>query len=303
MTYRPVFRKQLGDPTTWLDPYICTLESGAMALDFHTKGGIKVWGGQLVPWCGLTPAQIAGQAPRADGEVRTGSGIPNVSMAWKHWNQTLGNRIGYRWISVLESLQLGRAVILQGDYDQFSLATRCQDAFLGNHAVIVLPERMAGPKWLVGDPLCSGYKWVSELELYRYAMKLGFNGQLYFAVTDVETAGSSGLPDTATEEPDEMGFTVETSTTGYIAKPKMGVPVYDIPGAEEPHRRRNTSAGSDTTWLTVGWVRGKDNRRWLCRVGGDGVFEFIREADVLTPPAAPAPPGAKPLGPGIWQVT
>ena len=57
--FMPVFRRQIGDPTTSLDGFICTLESAAMVLEWHTRGAISVWGGQLIPWCGKTEAQIA----------------------------------------------------------------------------------------------------------------------------------------------------------------------------------------------------------------------------------------------------
>jgi hypothetical protein len=36
--YMPIFRRQIGDPTTLLDRFICTFESGAMVLDWHRHG-------------------------------------------------------------------------------------------------------------------------------------------------------------------------------------------------------------------------------------------------------------------------
>lgn len=176
MGYRPTFRKQIGDPTTGYDSYICTMESGAMALDYHTQGAIKVWGGELLSKTGLT-----------DPQIRDGTNLWDVDRAWAVYGQDLDIRAGQNWESFLYAIQSGRAAILQGDYDQFSLATRCQDSFTGNHAILVLPEKSGG-NWLVGDPLCSDFKWVSEYELNRYATKLaisqtGSASKLYWGVT------------------------------------------------------------------------------------------------------------------------
>lgn len=178
MAYRPIFRKQIGDPKTGYDAYICTMESGAMALDFHTQGAIRVWGGELLSKTGLSHSQII-----------DGTNLWDLDRAWAAYGQDFDIRAGQNWESFLYALQSGRAAVLQGDYDQFSLDVRCQDSFTGNHAILVLPEKN-GSSWLVGDPLCSDFAWVEEYKLNKYATKLAVSqtgnvNKLYWGVTRV----------------------------------------------------------------------------------------------------------------------
>lgn len=191
---RPRFKKQIGDPTTNLDPYICTLESGAMGLDVLTGGRIDVWGGNLVPYCGRSPYAI----------TKLGTNLGNVQLAWKHWGKTLDRRRGYTWNNALADLKNGYWVIIQGDYDQFSLFTRCQDDFRGDHAVLAGPEFLKSGSILMADPLCSTFKYVSQVELRNYANKLGkkiygtrWRGQIFYARIKpavIPTMWGSGVP-------------------------------------------------------------------------------------------------------------
>jgi hypothetical protein len=167
--YLPIFRRQIGDPTTTLDSYICGLTSAAMALDWHTRGAVQVWGGELIPWCGRTEAEIIA-AP--------GTNLGNAAQAWTHWGQYLSIRSGQTFDNLLAALREGRAIVLAGDYDQFSLAERCQDSFLGNHGILVLPYYSDG-RWVVGDPLCSNFKTIAETSLKDYAEDFGI--QVYGA--------------------------------------------------------------------------------------------------------------------------
>lgn len=160
--YLPTFRRQIGDPTTSLDSFICTLESAAMVLDWHTRGAVKVWGGELIPWCGRTESQIVG----------VGTNLSNAAQAWTHWGQILDIRSGQTWSDLMACLSEGRAVVLQGDYGEFSLAERCQDNFVDNHAISVYPYQNAD-RLLVGDPICLDFKGFMESSLQAYAEALG----------------------------------------------------------------------------------------------------------------------------------
>lgn len=170
--FMPHFRKQIGDPTTSLDSFICTLESAAMVLDWHTRGAVSVWGGELIPYCGKTEAQIRG----------TGSNLGNARRAWLHWNQNLSVRSGQTFDDMLACLAEGRAVILQGDYGVFNLAERCQDSFEGNHAISVYPYQV-GDRILVGDPLCSDFRGIRVSTLRAYAEALTGGSGILFAVS------------------------------------------------------------------------------------------------------------------------
>jgi hypothetical protein len=173
MTYRPTFRPQIGDPTTVYDGRICTFSSGAMGLDYHTKGGIKVWGGQLAKKPGVDP--------------RDGGNLQELAKAWAAYGQNLNIKTGEPFSALVNFLKAGHGAVVQGDYDQLSLATKCQDSFDGDHAVYINPE-FSGTKVLMGDPLCKSWKWIELSELRRYMEKLGrrnnlANGGVFFAIT------------------------------------------------------------------------------------------------------------------------
>lgn len=175
--YLPRFVYQLGDPTTGYDPFICTMSSGAMLLDYHTKGKIQVWGGQLLDKTGLTHSQII-----------DGTNLFNLDKAWDYYGQTLLIRRN-GWNYVLEALNEGRSVLLQGDYDRFSPSISCQAGFTGNHAVYI-NKVISSTHALVGDPLCSAYKEVPLIQLREYAEKLaqiqaGDKNALFYAVSQI----------------------------------------------------------------------------------------------------------------------
>lgn len=160
--FMPHFRKQIGDPTTGLDGFICTLESAAMVLEWHTRGAIAVWGGELIPYCGKTEAQIAA----------TGSNLTNADEAWAHYGQDLSVRSGQTFDDFLACLAQGRAAILQGDYSVLTNAEKCQDSFDGFHAISAYPY-MVSDRILVGDPLCSNFTGLRVATLRAYAEALG----------------------------------------------------------------------------------------------------------------------------------
>lgn len=162
MAYLPQFRRQIGDPTTWLDASICTLESGAMALDFTTHGQVSVWGGQLVPYCGRTPAEIA----------KKGTNLDNVDLAWHHWGQDLDKRDD-DFETAEGILRDGDGIIAQGWYDALPAIDRCSKTFEEGHAFYVQPLfNGPGTSVLVGDPLCGGFKYMRLSSLRAYMEEL-----------------------------------------------------------------------------------------------------------------------------------
>lgn len=173
-----IFRPQFGDPTTTLDASVCLMESAAMALDWHTRGGLQLWGGQLVPWCGRPEAQIR----------VIGTSLQNARQAWAHFGQYLDIRAGQPWTSLIAALSEGRAVILAGLYGD--LIDRCS-SFTGSHAVVVLPYFSdGGTKVMIGDPLCPNFKYIdiSDLQTYAEALGVAFYGShspqpVYFGVS------------------------------------------------------------------------------------------------------------------------
>ena len=226
MTYRATFRPQLGDPTTTLDGYLCSMESGAMALDFTTGGGVKVWGGTLASHCGKTADQI-----RAHG-----TNLVDVARALAYYGQTLDNRTGETWADAEAELNAGRFVVLQGVRLEIPYANRCGRGFTGHHAVAVTPER-SGTKRLWGDPLCASWTWIESSYLRAFAEALG---QLYLGTIEsrqpiffgsvapkavVVNAPSGGLGDMATRYAPRLS----SPRVMHLAK---GTPLYDRPGGQ-----------------------------------------------------------------------
>lgn len=161
--YLPRFRPQIGDPTTTRDGFICTFSSGAMALDYHTRGRISVWGGTL---------------EQHQNDHIGGGDLYDLALAWSFYGQVLTQGTG-GWAGVKAALAAGRAVVLQGDYDQFVGANSCQSGFNGPHAISLFPSRSV---WaLVGDPLCKDFKVISEKTVRAYAEKL--NPRVQFAMS------------------------------------------------------------------------------------------------------------------------
>jgi hypothetical protein len=209
----PQFRRQIGDPTTSLDSFICTLESGAMALDFTTGGQVSVWGGQLIPYCGRKPSEIVGK----------GTNLQNVDLAWHHYGQDLDIRDG-PYEEVVKTLKAGDAVVAQGWYDALPSIDRCSKTFETGHAVYVHPA-FNGDKSsvLVGDPLCAGYRYMRLSSLRAYMEELARKvrndeNRLFFG-----RAPKFQLPDTDTEEPEVPGLVVtKVAAASGVAKTKLG---------------------------------------------------------------------------------
>ena len=180
--YVPPFRYQIGDPTTDLDGKICTLEAGAMALEFETLGGVSLWGGDMVPYCGKSRNAILGLVPK----VPMGTNLDQVDAAWHHWGKDLIVK-ALPWASVIAAVAEGRAVVLQGLYA--ALGTYRASTFTGSHAMIVLPKPASKSGWsIVGDPLRRDYIEIPDTVLRAFAETLAQSErhnvtQLFFAVT------------------------------------------------------------------------------------------------------------------------
>lgn len=164
--HRPVFRKQLGDPTTTLDSLNCTPASAAMAIDRATIGRIRVYGGQV---------------RAATGDTSGGTNLTQMQTAVRKWNVSLTVDYGLPMATFYSRLRAGRGAILQGA----SSATRntkyrASFTFGGNHAWWVNEgrgwDRYGRPsEVLVYDPLADGrYSGIarSPFWLPRYYMEL-----------------------------------------------------------------------------------------------------------------------------------
>lgn len=262
MTYRPKFRRQIGDPTTSYDAYECTFSSGAMALDYHTLGKIQVWGGQLLARAKLTSS-----------DIKDGTRLQQVQRAWKTYGQILDIRTGGDWNDVRRALGEGRGVILQIDHGDLSASERCS-TFMGSHAVYLNPEMVTG-ETLMGNPLCASFKWADNGHLRRAAEALGrqaglrpetrLDGQpIFFAVTRARPV-SSQPPDTSTgggNKPVSTGGNVairycQTRTTSSRMSLKKGQVLYVSPGGA-----RVTAMSADGKPFHVGPAGSVGGKAW-----------------------------------------
>lgn len=258
MTYRPTFRPQLGDPTTTLDGYLCTMESGAMCLDFTSGGDIKVWGGDLARYCGKTPDEI-----RAHG-----TNLLDLTRAFAQYGQTLVNRTRETWADAEADLAAGRMLVLQGWRAEVPYADRCGHGFAMAHAIAVLPER-SGTKWLQGDPLCSGFTWIEGSILRAFAETLGARNlganearqPIYFASVAPKVAvvaQQRGVGDMATRYMPRV-------SSGKVMHVVKGTPLYDRPGGNVVTRM---SKDADLPYLGYGGLIGGHKWRQVQVVTG-----------------------------------
>lgn len=275
--YRPIQRKQIGDPTTTLDGSICTLEAGAMALDFHTLGKRQLWGGQLAVHCGKSYAYIAAH----------GTSIPDVAKAWSYYGYTLINKTRHTFADMVADLKAGRGVLLQGDYDQFSYATKCQKNFYGPHGVYLNPEfggaspnsnpEFVGMTILLQDPLCGTAKFVLASELRNFAEKfarpiLGTQNpqQILYAVTAAHPSVSTPPP-TPVPAPTPVGHRISIapnarvmlanmSPSGCIASwttKNWGATASSAPCQAKVYKNGCSSGGSTVAYVTAGVFVGR----------------------------------------------
>lgn len=166
--YRPVFRQQKpsadpyepwpgessarGDEHAWNN---CTMTSGAMALDYHTRGAKRLWGGQL---------------RHRQSDLTGGTDLDDLQRAWSSLGYTLAIWSGRGWDDLMAAHRVGRAIVCQGIGD-----TPGSGTYKGGHAGILLPDRA----W--GDPLATRWQSVPLADIRRWMERL--NPRLQFAVT------------------------------------------------------------------------------------------------------------------------
>lgn len=171
--YRPKFRTQKppddptepqggegrakGDEHAWNG---CVAYSGAMALDYHTKGRKRLWGGQIR------------HALRNPNGRRPGPtlGLDDLQDAWQRLGYQLEDWSGRGWDDVLKAHRQGRAIVIQGKGDCPGKGT-----YRGPHCGLWVPDGA----W--GDPLTNRWQRVEQAAIRRWAEN--WNSSISFAVT------------------------------------------------------------------------------------------------------------------------
>jgi hypothetical protein len=162
--YRAPFGSQFSDPSEGhSSPHSegsnCTMAAAGMALDYQTAGAKRKRGGDM---------------RHKQGDNDGGTDLYDAADAWASYGEELHIKSGDGWGKVIDHLEAGRGVILQGTGG----VAGCGD-YAGGHAIYVAPER-SGSKWLKGDPECSGYEWTEASSLKAFAERL--SASVYFAV-------------------------------------------------------------------------------------------------------------------------
>ena len=198
--YLPLFRPQRSDPVETHATHEgsnCLMASGAMALDYHTRGRLQVWGGDL---------------RHRQMDLEGGTDLRDLRTAWGSYGETLDIRTGQGWAGVLAALTEGRGVLLCGDSGE--LDGSCAEIQDVEHGIFVHPDRDAAGRYRYGDPWCAlpGWKWATPAALKLYATPLG----MQFAVT----AAQEGV----------MAQVAITSETAALIDTPAGAPLYDLDG-------------------------------------------------------------------------
>jgi hypothetical protein len=184
--YRPTHRRQdpasdpaepgggessgAGNDHGWAN---CTMAAGAMALDFHTLGRLKEWGGDL---------------RHHQGDQDGGTDLYDLRDAWAAYGETLSIRSGAGWSGLTADREAGRFLVVQGSGNVPGSAT-----FDGGHACALGPENAADGDWLFGDPLASGWQWVSPSSI-RTWMEAWAGSGLAYARSAAHDPGTSPPP-------------------------------------------------------------------------------------------------------------
>ncbi len=173
--YRPTFRSQRpaddpkepwpgetkarGDSHAWNN---CVMTSGAMALDYHTRGAKRLWGGDL---------------RHHQGDMVQGTDLGDLKQAWSHIGGGffLDVRSGDGWATLNRLHDAGHGIVIQGIGNCPGVGT-----YTGGHAAYWNPD----DAW--GDPLTNRWQKVQQSSIREWAERL--NSRCQFAVTRARSA-------------------------------------------------------------------------------------------------------------------
>lgn len=225
MTYRADHVTQVdGSSLQWAN---CRMAVGATALDYHTHGDKTSTGAKM-------------RSHQSDQSG--GTDAYDLKRAWDAgYDETLIIRDGHYWSDLVNDREKGRFISLDVWYAE--LPNRCQDNGAIGHTIGIAPETDSNGKWLVSDPLCSGYKWMSPSDLRNgaeeWGRRCGIGSAIKYTTSDYEW--SNGVA---------INFDPKR-----VQIPK-GVDFYESPGGA-----RITEAPIAQTYSSLGYVRG--NADWM----------------------------------------
>jgi hypothetical protein len=223
-TFRPDWRKQnpasdpkepygsesagTGDDHGWSN---CTMTAAALAFAYATGDKSGPWGGDM---------------RHHQDDLSGGTDLYDADIAFNRMGQNLDVLIGEGWSLLKAKRNEGRAIIVQGEGN-----VPGSESFDGGHACCIGLETASDGKWLWGDPLASGWQWVTESSIRDWAENLSTG--IYFAATKV-----APMPGGSEPPPPEGGDIVESffvPTSPQLASVKTGAWLYQNSGlASDP---------------------------------------------------------------------
>jgi len=168
----------------------CTMVSAALAYAYHVKDKSGPHGGDM---------------RHNQSDLSGGTDLYDARTAWDNFgNQSLTIKSGQGWSAVKAAHNEKRAIIIQGEGN-----VPGTESFDGGHACIIGIETNSEGKWLWGDPLASGWQWVSPGSIEDWAKRL--SSGVLFAVSKVV----ENPPPEPPEEPDKPPAYVFPPDPGY----------------------------------------------------------------------------------------
>jgi hypothetical protein len=158
----------------------CTMSSGADAIAYAT-------GGELTPW--------GGDMRHRQGDLSGGTDLVDLSQAFAAYGESLTIKSGAGWSAVVDAHDEGRAIVIQGTGEVPGAGS-----FDGGHACCIGTETHSDGRWLWGDPLVSGWQWISPGEIRKWAER--WQASIAFGVTVLPPA-EDGPMDIAVLDPNE----------------------------------------------------------------------------------------------------
>ena len=265
----------------------CTMTAAALAYAYARGDASGPWGGDF---------------RHHQSDLTGGTDLVDADEAFHNYgNENLDIRTGNGWADLKAKRAEGRAVVIQGEGN-----VPGTESFDGGHACCIGLETNSDGKWLWGDPLASGWQWVTESSIRDWAENL--SSGIYFAVTKVapKNAPSGGHAMSIVYRPER--WSIPEGTDFYVSP--GGAKIGDFSKAMTvttlgPALDPNDSDGIDFSYravlVTTSAVDGASSRKivWIARPAGDPVDNGTAEWDDSmwalaqdTSGRWPCPPGA-----------
>lgn len=159
------------------DGVLCMATAGAVALDAHTGGRIRV-----------SPGQIHDH----QGDLSGGIGVDDVQKSWANgWSQTLLTPANYGWDDIMQVVKVQRRNVVLGlDYEDVPYDYQVQKGGTFDHAINVDDYRGTDGRILRYDSLDTKAVWTPQSAYRKAAETLalrvrGNRGQLFCGLTAV----------------------------------------------------------------------------------------------------------------------